>query len=121
MSLASLDSRVGLGSDISRGRHFAEPWAEIRSGLGDQWVEMRQVRVVVGNWGPRVRLSAPELRILVDGPSFPEAWAEFVSVVRARPDSAWLSFDVGYTRAEEISAGLDAPEDEVWAEPVDED
>jgi len=83
------------------------------------WKTVRNVRVIVGRLGGMYRLSAPDIDTFVDGSSFEEAWLEFLVATSARPDAAWLQFDVGPTRREEIEAALDAPEDEDCNEPVD--
>jgi hypothetical protein len=72
--------------------------------------------VIIGRLGDAVRLSAPDLDIVVDAVDPRKAWAEFLTTVRNLPLSKrqWISFDVGPTRANEIREGLDAPEDEVW-------
>jgi len=77
------------------------------------------VRVVLGQLGGLIRMSATEINIVAEGSSPEQAWAKFLQQVRMRNDSAWLSFDVGPTRQEEIAEGLNAPEDEDWSEPVD--
>ena len=116
MPVANLDSRAGLGSDINRLQRYGldEIWAT------GTWIKMRRVRVVLGNLGSMVRLTAPDLDVIVEGASFEETWSQFLNTVGQRGDSAWLWFDVGRTRPDEITAGLDAPEDEVWAEPDDD-
>jgi hypothetical protein len=65
-------------------------------------------------------MSAPDLDIVTEGSSQEEAWVKFLEEIRKRDDSAWLTFDVGPTRREEIAKGLDAPEDEDWSEPTDD-
>jgi len=77
------------------------------------------IRVILGQLGGLVRMSAPEIGIVAEGSRPEEAWAKFLQEVRKRDDSAWLSFDVGPTRQEEIAEGLNAPEDEDWSEPVE--
>jgi hypothetical protein len=77
------------------------------------------VRVVVGKLGPVVRLSAVELGIVAEAESLESAWCRFLDQVREHPNYEWLMFDLSPTRREEIDRGLDAPEDEDWAEPVD--
>jgi hypothetical protein len=84
--------------------------------------ERRQtIRVILGQLGRLVRMSAPEINIVAEGSSPEQAWAKFLEEINKRfePDvSAWLIFDVGPTRHEEIAEGLNAPEDEDWSEPV---
>ncbi|MHC4475688.1 MAG: hypothetical protein ACYTEL_08580 [Planctomycetota bacterium] len=77
------------------------------------------VRVIVGRLGSMVRMSAPQLDIVVDGATEQEARKAFLQEASKRQDSAWLRFDVGPTKAEEVSEGLNAPEDEDWPEPDD--
>jgi hypothetical protein len=118
MSLAQLHSGLGLGSDVTR-KHSGERTQLFEtSGIDETWVELQQVRVVVGHLGNRVRLSAPALGVVEEGDCFDKAWALFLERVRERPDNAWLTFDVGLTRKDEVAKGLDAPEDETWCEPA---
>jgi hypothetical protein len=77
--------------------------------------EKRTVRVIVGQLGSLVRMRASELGIFVEGYTREEAWRKFLEQVRIRDDAAWLRFDVGPTRREEIEKGLDIPEDEDWS------
>ena len=116
MSLAGLDSRTFLGTDIEYSRYPDTP-----SGVEASMVypARHKVRVVLGQLGQCVRMSAPELDIVAEGSDREEAWTKFLEAIRARDDSAWLRFDVGPTRAEEIDQGLDAPEDEDWSDPVE--
>ncbi len=74
------------------------------------------IRVILGQLGGLVRMSAPEIGITVEGLTAEEAWIRFLEEARKRADSAWLSFDVGPTRQEEIAEGLNAPEDEDWSQ-----
>lgn len=78
--------------------------------------ERQTVRVILGRFGQVVRLSAPEIGVVAEGQDPDDAWTKFLVEVSKREDSASLSFDVGPTRTGEIAAGLDAPEDEDWAE-----
>jgi hypothetical protein len=80
---------------------------------------IQTVRVIVGKLGSLVRMSAHELDMVVEGETRDEAWREFLQAVGKRDDGAWLTFDVGPTRPEEIAEGLNVPEDEDWAEPVE--
>lgn len=118
MSPDMLDSRLSLGSDqfrrSPRGNTYAET-SSYRSG----YFAIRNVRVVFGRLGSLFRLSASELDIVSDGQTLEEAWGAFLGEIRKHDDAAWMTFDVGPTRPEEIHAGLDAPEDEDWAESVD--
>lgn len=118
MSLTHLDSRVALGSDIDRKRLVAPVESRNNSSLGGPWIEMQSVRVIRGRWGPLVRLSAPHIGVTADGNDFDAAWGEFVRLVSTRPDSPWLTFDVGPLRDDEIAQALDAPEDEAWSNPA---
>jgi hypothetical protein len=59
-------------------------------------------------------MSAPSLELVVEGKDRDEAWEKFLGIVRQRDDCAWLRFDVGPTRPDEIAEGLNAPEDEDW-------
>lgn len=120
MTLETLDSRRDFGTDIERLEY--PPWPEELepSGVLKPYPCVRQIRVIVGYLPPNiVRLSAPEIDVVADGSDFEQAWADFVNAVRDRQDSPWLAFDVGPTRAEEVAEGLNAPEDEDWAEPVE--
>ena len=120
MSLVDLDSRASLGSDIECSNYASLSSLKRVSGLGGTWFDIRQVRVIVGKWGHSVRMSAPDLDIAVEGANFEEAWGNFLEEARSHPDSSWLTFDVGYTRPEEVSEGLDAPEDEQWNQTAEE-
>jgi len=116
MTLAELDSRTLSGTDIEYPRYSdaptgAEGWAIYPS--------RQQVRVIIGAFGNIVRMSAPVLDIVTEGANRDQAWAKFLQQIRERDDAAWLTFDVGPTRPEEIAEGLDAPEDEDWSEPVE--
>ncbi len=126
---AVLDSRSSLGSDVERlsapvsspGRwREDQPYLETSS-VWEQWATARTVRVVLGHWGEGFRLSASELSIVVDGSSIEDVWAAFLASVRQRADVTSLTFDVGPLRPDEIAAALDAPEDEDWAEPVQDE
>ncbi|UCC30643.1 MAG: hypothetical protein JSU86_20910 [Phycisphaerales bacterium] len=116
MSAAMLDSRLGLGTDQHRLAPLPSPYAETTTYV-EGYVALRTVRVVLGRLGGIFRLSAPELEVVAEGETISDAWDSFRSVVSARDDAAWLTFDVGRTRPGEIADGLDAPEDEDWAEP----
>jgi len=119
MALAELDSRALLGTDI-------EPYPNGPSGT-DSYIlypKKRTVRVILAQLGRFVRVSAPELDVVAEGSNQEQAWAKFLAEITERfePDeSAWMSFDVGPTRREEIQEGLNAPEDEDWSEPVSSD
>ena len=76
----------------------------------------RIVRGILGRWGPLWRVSAPTLDIVAEGQSLTDAWVRFLHAMHARKDHVWYSFDIGFTRPEEISQALDAPEDESWNE-----
>ena len=81
------------------------------------------VRVILGQLGEFVRISAPEFDVVTEGSTPMEAWLKFLDEIgeRFRPDeNAWLSFDVGPTRPDEIAEGLNAPEDEDWSELLDD-
>lgn len=80
--------------------------------------ERQTVRVILGQFGEVVRLSAPEIGIITEGQNQDEAWAKFIIEISKREDSASLSFDVGPTRRDEIIHGLNTPEDEDWGELV---
>jgi len=114
MIAQSFDSRSSLGTDVFR------PWAR-DAARETSHVFARVIRVVIGRLGSIVRLSAADLDIVADGATWEEAWGEFVGAVRQRDDVSWLSFDVGPLRPNEVESALDAPEDESWAEPADED
>jgi hypothetical protein len=78
------------------------------------YTERQTVRVILGQFGKAVRLSAPGIGIITEGQNIDEAWAKFIIEISKREDSASLSFDVGPTRRDEIIQGLNAPEDEDW-------
>jgi hypothetical protein len=61
-------------------------------------------------------MSAPEINVVVEGHSQEETWVNFLEEISKREDAAWLTFDVGPTRREEIRSGLDISEDEDWSE-----
>lgn len=112
--LTELDSRACLGTDIERSRYPDAP--------DDVYVIYPArvvVRVILGEFGNVTRLSAPEIGIVAEGADYGAAWTAFLDEARKRDDAAWLTFDVGPTRREEIEKGLDAPEDEEWSEPCE--
>jgi len=109
-----LDSRASLGSDIHRGGKTRTEPVEESTYIGECRA-IRVVRVILGRLGDCVRISAPDLDIVVDDADIESGWTRFLASVRARPDAGWLAFDVGPTRPEELDAGLDAPEDEDWS------
>ena len=112
-----LDSRMSLGSDQYRRSPQADLYPETSRCAGECFVA-RTVRVILGHLGECYRFSAPDLDVVADGDTIQGAWGDFLKVVRVRNDASWLRFDVGPTRPDEIAAGLDAPEDEDWAELV---
>jgi hypothetical protein len=116
MSLTHLDSRIGYGTDIERLIYSPVPGSLEAPAAISLYPLKQDIRVIVGQLGHTVRMSAPELDIVAEGSDRGEAWSRFLEQIRTREDSAWLSFDVGPTRAEEIAEGLNAPEDEDWAE-----
>ncbi len=120
MSLAHLDSRIGCGTDIERLIYPPIPGSIQGPAAINLYPLKQDIRVIVGHLGHTVRMSAPDLNIVVQGSDRGEAWSRFLEEIRKRGDSAWLSFDVGPTRADEIAEGLDAPEDEDWAEQADD-
>jgi hypothetical protein len=71
--------------------------------------------------GNLFKFSAPDIDVHVEGATIEDAWKGFVNVVSIRSDAAWLTFDVGPTRPDEIDAGLDADDDEGWDEPAGRD
>ncbi|MBW1995723.1 MAG: hypothetical protein JRI77_14960 [Deltaproteobacteria bacterium] len=115
MTLADLDSRTLLGTDIEYSDYPDSP-SDIEASI--VYPSKQTVRVIVGRFGQFVRMSAPELGIVVEGSDQEEAWANFLGEIRKRDDGSWLTFDVGPTRDQEIAQGLNAPEDEDWSEPV---
>lgn len=119
MSLASLDSRVDFGTDLQRSSYPKAPTIIETSAVAKSYPCMRRVRVILAELGPVTRMSAPDLDIVTEGSNRVETWAKFLEEIRKRDDSAWLTFDVGPTRPEEITEGLNAPEDEDWSEVVD--
>ena len=118
MSRFMLDSRMGLGTDQHRLAPLPSPYAETTMYVSEYFLA-RTVRVVLGHLGDFFRFSAPELDVVAEGETISRAWDNFLGAVKARDDAGWLMFDVGPTRPEEIAVGLDAPEDEDWAEPTE--
>lgn len=116
MSLAELDSRTLSGTDIGHSHYMDSPAGVEGCTL---YPPRQQVRVILGKLGGTFRMSAPNLDIVAEGSSRDEAWARFLDEIRNREDSAWLMFDVGPTRKEEVAEGLDAPEDEDWSKLAD--
>jgi len=116
MTLLEMDSRTIVGTDIETSAYPDGPSLPERRTI---YPARQNVRVILCKVGDFVRMSAPELSIVVDGSSEGEVWERFLAKVRKRDDFVWMRFDVGPTRAEEIDAGLDAPEDEDWSEGVD--
>lgn len=119
MSLAHLDSRIGYGTDIERFIYPPIPGSTEAPKAANLYPLKQDIRVIVGQLGHTVRMSAPDLNIVVEGANTIEAWTQFLEEIKKRDDGAWLSFDVGPTRSDEIKEGLNAPEDEDWSEPVD--
>lgn len=118
MNPVSFDSRLGLGTDQDRRAPVGSPYVETSSCVPES-VGWTTIRVVLGHLGDAYRFSAASVDIIAEGTTIGQAWDQFLARVRARDDAAWLTFDVGPTRPHEVSAGLDAPEDEDWAEPAD--
>jgi hypothetical protein len=116
MTLAELDSRTFLGTDIEYS-HYPDRPPGIEASI--LYPPRQTVRVILGELGNIVRMSAFELNIVTEGSNRVEAWAKFLQEIKKRDDSAWLTFDVGPTRPEEIVEGLNAPEYEDWSEAVD--
>lgn len=119
MTLAELDSRTFLGTDIEYSHYPNRPLGIEASIL---YPPRQTVRVILGELGNIVRMSSFELNIVTEGSNRVEAWARFLMEINSRfkPDeSAWFRFDVGPTRPEEIAEGLNAPEYEDWSEAVD--
>jgi hypothetical protein len=116
MTLSELDSRKLLGTDIEYS-HYPDRPSSIEVSI--IYPPRQKVRVILGEFGAFLRLSAHDLNIVTEGSNRMEAWARFLDEIKKRDDSAWLTFDVGPTRPEEIAEGLDAPEDEDWSEVVD--
>ena len=112
MNPVLLDSRVDLGTDIVR---FAN-WSNVLKEYLVVYPPNKHVRVIIGKLGSSIRISAPNLDLIVDGLTLQEVWEKFINKVRQRSDSNWLTFDVGPTRAEEIQEGLNVLEDEEWPE-----
>jgi len=119
MSLTHLDSRIGYGTDIERLIYPPIPGSIENPSAINLYPLKQNIRVTVGQLGHSVRMSAPDLNIIVEGSNRSEAWINFLEEIKKRDDGAWLSFDVGPTRREEIEEGLNAPEDEDWSESVD--
>jgi hypothetical protein len=82
-------------------------------------LKRQTVRVILGELGQLVRMSAPAIDIVVEGASIDETWAKFLEEIGKQDYRNWMSFDVGPTRREEIEEGLNVPEDEDWSEPAD--
>jgi len=119
MNLAGLDSRALSGTDIKYSPYPDSPLGVEASIL---YPPKQTVRVILGELGDIVRMSAPDLDIVTEGSNRQEAWSKFLEEITRRfePDeSAWLRFDVGPTRPKEIAEGLNVPEDEDWSEVVD--
>ena len=116
MALETLtDSRSALGTDIVRAPSGVRRPLE-RTNVGANWIELRtKVRVIVGQVGPSVRLTALGHNIQVEASSFANAWTEFIRIASHRSDYHWLTFNVGPPREDELRDALDAPEDESWA------
>lgn len=112
MNLLELDSRRPFGTDMERPRYADFP---TDADFCAVYPRKETVRVIVGELGRVVRMSAPSLDIVVEGSDRGQAWTRFLEEIRKRGDSAWLRFDVGPTRREEIEKGLDIPEDEDWS------
>jgi hypothetical protein len=113
MTLAELDSRNLLGTDIEHSCYGDSPVGENGYIV---YPKRQTIRVIISELAGIVRMSAPELDIIVEGADQGEVWRKFLEEIQKREDGAWLSFDVGPTRHEEIEQGLDAPEDEDWSE-----
>lgn len=115
MDLLELDSRRPLGTDIEGVPYGDSPR---NASFYTLYPRKQTVRVIVGQFGDIVRMSAPELDIVVDGTGQGQALARFGEEIRKRQDSTWLAFDFGPSRPEEIAEGLNAPENEDWSEPT---
>ncbi len=115
MNLTYLDSRTNLGTDLISLLGLS-CWSDTLKEFVAIYPSNKHIRVIIGNLGSTIRMSAPSLNITVDGTTQQEVWEKFLNVIKNRDDSAWLTFDVGPTRAEEIQEGLDAPEDEEWSD-----
>lgn len=113
MTLLELDSRSLCGTDIGHSNYLDYP-TDID--ICTVYPPRQKVRVILGKFGAIFRMSAPELNIVTEGSNREEVWTKFLEETRKREDSAWLVFDVGPTRREEIEQGLNAPEDENWSE-----
>jgi hypothetical protein len=83
-------------------------------------IERRTVRVILGQFGQTYKMSAPKINIVAEGQSPDEAWAKFLVEINKREDAASLTFDIGSTRRDEITDGLNIPEDEDWSESLRE-
>ena len=115
-----LDSRVGYGTDIERLTYSPVPGSTETPPTINLYPLRQDVRVIVGHLGNVVRMSAPSLELVVEGKDQGEAWVEFLNAIKQRDDCAWLAFDVGPTRQDEIEAGLNAREDEEWSDSFDD-
>jgi hypothetical protein len=118
MNLTYLDSRTDLGTDLISLFGLSR-WSDALKEFVVIYPPNKHIRVIIGKLGSTIRISAPSLNITIDGTTQQEVWEKFLNVIKRRDDSAWLTFDVGPTRAEEIQEGLDAPEDEEWPEMSD--
>jgi len=85
------------------------------STCSDIGTERRMVRVILGQFGGVVRLSAPEIGVVTEGQNQDDAWEKFLDEIGKRKDSTSLFFDVGPTRRDEIIQGLNATEHEDWS------
>ena len=116
MTLTQLDSRMSLGTDIESSIFWDNPDLKTFYVL---YPKRQTIRVILAKLGLVVRMSAPDLNVVVEGKSQGEAWTMFLDEIGKRDDAAWLTFDVGPTRREEIAEGLDAPENEDWSESAE--
>jgi hypothetical protein len=119
MILTALDSRTFLGTDIEYS-HYPDSPSSVEASI--LYPPRQTVRVILAELDQFVRMSAPELDIVTEGTNRQEAWSKFLEEITRRfepGESAWLRFDVGPTRPEEIAEGLNAPEDENWSEMVE--
>ena len=89
--------------------------------LENGWHSKRKaIRVILGRLGEIYKMSAPKIGIVTEGLNIAEAWKTFFAEISKLKDSAYLTFDVGPTRSDEIAEGLNIPEDEDWSESLSE-
>jgi hypothetical protein len=79
----------------------------------------KAIRVILGRLGEIYRMSAPKMGLIIEGSNIAEAWEKFFAEMSRIEDSD-LTFDVGPTRRDEITEGLNVPEEEDWSGSLSE-